>query len=143
VFTGDSFGLSYRELDTAAGEFIYPTTTPIHFDPPEAHKAIERIIGLQPEQLYLTHYSCVTDLARLADDMHRRIDDFVVIAREHASDSNRTEAMQTAMFSYLATCLEAHGVELDEDRLHAILDMDVEINTMGLEYWLDTVETAK
>jgi hypothetical protein len=75
--------------------------------------------------------------------MHRRIDDFVVIAREHASDSNRTEAMQTAMFSYLATCLEAHGVELDEDRLHAILDMDVEINTMGLEYWLDTVETAK
>jgi hypothetical protein len=51
--------------------------------------------------------------------------------------------MQTAMFSYLATCLETHGVELDEDRLHAILDMDVEIDTMGLEYWLDTVETAK
>ncbi len=143
VFTGDSFGLSYRELDTAAGEFIYPTTTPIHFDPPEAHKAIDRIMGLRPEQLYLTHYSRVTDLARLADDMHRRIDDFVAIAREHASDSNRTEAIQTAMFSYLATCLERHGAELDKDRLHAILDMDIEINTMGIEYWLDRVESAK
>ena len=77
VFTGDSFGVSYRELDTARGEFIFPTTTPIHFDPPEAHKAIDRIMALQPETLYLTHYSRVTDLARLADDMHQRIDDLV------------------------------------------------------------------
>ena len=46
VFTGDSFGVSYRELDTAAGEFIFPTTTPVHFDPPEAHKAVDRIIGM-------------------------------------------------------------------------------------------------
>ena len=29
VFTGDNFGISYRELDTANGEFIYPTTTPV------------------------------------------------------------------------------------------------------------------
>ena len=35
VFTGDSFGVSFRDLDTDVGEFIYPTTTPIHFDPPE------------------------------------------------------------------------------------------------------------
>lgn len=143
VFTGDSFGVSYRELDTAAGEFIYPTTTPIHFDPAEAHKAIDRIMGLQPEQLYLTHYSRVTNLVRLANDMHKRIDDFVAIAREHATDNNRTEAMQTAMFSYLANCLETHGVEADEDRLHAILDLDVEINTMGIEYWLDRAGTAE
>src|ERR1019366_4995105 len=33
VFTGDAFGVSYRELDTAAGEFIFPTNSPSHFDP--------------------------------------------------------------------------------------------------------------
>jgi glyoxylase-like metal-dependent hydrolase (beta-lactamase superfamily II) len=142
VFTGDSFGVSYRELDTAAGEFIFPTTTPIHFDPPEAHKAIDRIMGLQPERLYLTHYSRVMDIARLADDMHRRIDDFVEIARKHANDNNRTGAMQAAMFSYFSEALSKHGFEADEDRLHAILDMDVKLNTMGVEHWLDTVGTA-
>jgi glyoxylase-like metal-dependent hydrolase (beta-lactamase superfamily II) len=28
LFTGDTFGVSYRESDTAAGPFIFPTTTP-------------------------------------------------------------------------------------------------------------------
>ncbi|HEX9852094.1 MAG TPA: MBL fold metallo-hydrolase [Woeseiaceae bacterium] len=137
VFTGDSFGISYRELDTINGEFIFPTTTPIHFDPPEAHKAIDRIMAEQPRQLYLTHYSRVTDLARLADDMHRRIDDFVAMAKRHANDANRTGRMHKSMFRYLFDEVREHGFAGDVDRLHAIVDTDIGLNTMGLEHWLD------
>ncbi len=137
VFTGDSFGLSYRELDTANGEFIFPTTTPVHFDPPEAHTAIDRIMAEQPEYLYLTHYSRVSDLPRLARDMHQRLDDFVEIAMRHANEPDRTAAMRRSMFHYLTDALRAHGFHADDDRLHALLDMDIELNTMGMEYWLD------
>ncbi len=137
VFTGDSFGISYRELDTAAGEFIFPTTTPVHFDPDEAHRAVDRIMALEPEQLFLTHYSRVTDLERLAADMHRALDDFVAIARRHADPPERTRAIEAAMFEYLVERARAHGVELDDERLHEILDMDVVLNTQGLEFWLD------
>lgn len=137
VFTGDSFGISYRQLDSAQGEFIYPTTTPIHFDPPEAHKAIDRIMGEEPEQLYLTHYSRVTDLQRLAQDMHRRIDDFVTMAEKHANDQHRTANMHAAMFDYFRTATIEHGLRFDDDRLHTIVDLDVKLNTMGLEFWLD------
>ena len=137
VFTGDSFGISYRELDTANGEFIFPTTTPVHFDPPEAHKAIDRIMQLHPLQLFLTHFSRVVDLPRLASDMHKRIDDFVVIAEQHADDDNRTAAMHASMFTYLVDELGAHGYTGDHDRLHAILDLDINLDTMGLEFWLD------
>lgn len=137
VFTGDSFGVSYRAFDTAAGEFIFPTTTPVHFDPPEAHKSVDRIMSLEPSQLWLTHYSRVTRLPRLADDMHRRIDDFVAIARRHATDTSRTEAMRAAMFSYLEAELAKHGFSVDEETLHTLLDADVALNTMGLEHWLD------
>ena len=137
VFTGDSFGLSYRELDTANGEFIYPTTTPVHFDPAEAHKAIDRVMQQNPQQLYLTHYSRVTELERLADDMHKRIDDFVDIAERHANDKHRTAAMHASMFAYLIGELKLHGFEGDTDRAHAILDLDIRLNTMGLEFWID------
>jgi glyoxylase-like metal-dependent hydrolase (beta-lactamase superfamily II) len=140
VFTGDSFGISYRDFDTASGEFIFPTTTPVHFDPPEAHKAIDRIMEREPSRLYLTHYSRVTDLPRLADDMHRRIDDFVAIATRHATDTARTEAMQAAMFCYLENELGKHGYSADEQALHSLLDVDVALNTMGLEHWLDHSE---
>jgi glyoxylase-like metal-dependent hydrolase (beta-lactamase superfamily II) len=137
VFTGDSFGVSYRELDTARGEFIYPTTTPIHFDPVEAHKAIDRIMACDPEQVYLTHYSRVGDLARLAGDMHRRIDDFVAIARRHAADTTRTAAMHESMYIYLLLELREHGITGDDEALRGIVKMDVDLNTMGLEFWLD------
>ena len=137
VFTGDSFGVSYRELDTARGEFIYPTTTPIHFDPAEAHKSVDRIMACDPEQLYLTHYSRVGDLPRLAGDMHRRIDDFVAIARRHATHETRTAALQESMYIYLLQELREHGVTGDDDALRGIVKMDVDLNTMGLEFWLD------
>ncbi len=137
VFTGDSFGLSYREFDTGKGEFIYPTTTPVHFDPPEAHKAIDRIMGLEPKQLLLTHYSRVTDLSRLAGDMHKRIDDFVDIARRHEHDDMRTANMHQSMYSYFVDELADHGFAGSTEQVHDLVEIDVTLNTMGLEFWLD------
>jgi glyoxylase-like metal-dependent hydrolase (beta-lactamase superfamily II) len=136
VFTGDSFGLSYRELDTAAGEFIFPTTSPVHFDPLAAHRSVDDIMNCEPRQLFLTHYSRVMDLPRLAGDMHRGIDDFVLIARQHAHSRNPTAATGAALFRYLLGRAREHGVQAGEEYLHEILDMDVELNAMGLEYWL-------
>ena len=137
IFTGDSFGVSYRELDTAAGEFIFPTTTPIHFDPVEAHKSVDRIMSYEPERLYLTHYSEVGNLHRLAADMHKGIDAFVSLARENANAQRRTEALQEAMFEYFVNGLTAHGFKGDRDTMWSILNIDVNLNTQGIEVWLD------
>ena len=137
VFTGDSFGVSYRELDTAAGEFIFPTTTPVHFDPEEAHKSVDRIMGFAPERLYLTHYSQVQNLERLAQDMHNGIDALVAIAREHANSEDRTTAIQDAIFEYFVTGLIDHGFVGDRDTMWSVLQLDVKLNTQGIEVWLD------
>ena len=138
VFTGDSFGISLREFDTEAGAFIFPTTTPVHFDPVEAHRSIDRILELRPERLYLTHYSEVTDVERLGADMHRRLDAFVQLAEDANGDEDRTTALQQAMLRYLVDELRAHGNTTDEAALRQSLQMDLRLNVMGLEHWLDT-----
>lgn len=137
VFTGDSFGVSYRELDTGAGEFIIPTTTPIHFDPVEAHKSVDRIMSYQPERLYLTHYSEVRNLERLAADMHGGIDAYVDMAQRNKDASDRTSVLQDAMFEYFVSRLQDHGYTGDRDTMWSILNIDVDLNTQGLEFWLD------
>jgi glyoxylase-like metal-dependent hydrolase (beta-lactamase superfamily II) len=137
VFTGDSFGVSYRELDTAAGEFIFPTTTPVHFDPDEAHKSVDRILSYEPERLYLTHYSEVGNLERLAADMHKGINAFVAIALENANAENRTAVLRAAMFEYFVAGLIRHGFKGDRDMMQSILSIDVDLNTQGIEVWLD------
>lgn len=137
VFTGDSFGVSYRELDTAAGEFIYPTTTPVQFDPPAAHAAIDRILGFAPRYAYLTHYSAVGGVERLAEDMHRRLDAFVELAKDNANAADRGEAIERAMRRYLLSELRTHGATETDEALTEVLRMDLKLNTMGLEHWLD------
>ncbi len=137
VFTGDSFGVSYRELDTERGEIVFPTSTPVHFDPVEAHKAVDLIMSLEPEQLYLTHYSQVRNLERLAAEMHHGLDAFVAIAERHRATDNRKAALQGSLFEYSAERLAEHGYSGDVDTIHAVLDMDIDLNAQGLEVWLD------
>ena len=137
IFPGDNFGISYRDFDTRKGEFIYPTTTPVHFDPEAMHATIHRLMSYKPQAMYLTHFGRVNELERLAADLHECVNEFVAIARKHEDESNRSERIRKAMFEYLSERLERHGFEADAARLHQLLDIDVELNSQGLEYWLD------
>jgi glyoxylase-like metal-dependent hydrolase (beta-lactamase superfamily II) len=58
-FTGDTFGLSYREFDTAAGPWMLPTSTPVQFEPDVLRASIQRLLDQGPQRIYLTHYGRV------------------------------------------------------------------------------------
>lgn len=140
IFTGDSFGISYRVLDTEHGEFIFPTTTPVHFDPEKAHESVDVIAARKPERVYLTHFSQVTDIARLARDLHLSLDAYVSIVERLGADGSgesREQAVAAAMFEFLSMRLDDHGFDPDLERRHAILDMDCRLNAQGLIYWYD------
>jgi glyoxylase-like metal-dependent hydrolase (beta-lactamase superfamily II) len=140
VFTGDSFGVSYREMDTAAGEIVFPTTTPTHFDPDAAHIAVDRIMACKPKQLYLTHYSRVRDVDRLADDMHAGIDAYVDIAMANKGAGDLYAAILPPLTEYMKTRARDHGFEGGEEMLQSILEIDIVLNTKGLVSWLQRLK---
>jgi hypothetical protein len=88
--------VSYREFDTARGAFIFPTTTPVQFDPDAAHASIDRLMSFHPQAIFLTHYSRVLGLERLARDMHACLDAFVRIGNDCEHLEQRTHAMRRA-----------------------------------------------
>ena len=137
VFTGDSFGVSYRELDTVNGEIVFPTSTPVQFDPAEAHVSVDRIMACGPEQLYLTHYSRVRNLERLAGQMHAGIDAYVAIANQHEGDDDRSQALRRSLFEYYVEQLDEHDYQGDREQVAAVMGIDVELNAQGLEFWLE------
>ena len=49
VFAGDTFGISYRELDVAGRAFVFPSSTPVQFDPADLRRTVQRILDLRPE----------------------------------------------------------------------------------------------
>ena len=141
-FPGDTFGLSYREFDTDRGAFILPTTTPVQFDPDALHASIERMMSFCPEQMFLTHYGRVTDLGRLSADLHEQIDVMVAIARAQAADAARHERIAERLAELYVARAEAHGCGFPADRTRELLAMDIELNTQGLEVWLERNRTT-
>ena len=141
-FTGDTFGLSYREFDTQHGAMIIPTSTPVQFDPEALHASIDRMLGYAPRQMFLTHYSRVTDVERLARDLHEQIDAMVAIAHRHAGDAQRHVHIAEDLAQLFVARASAHDCAFGADRVRELLAMDIELNTQGLEVWLDRQERA-
>jgi glyoxylase-like metal-dependent hydrolase (beta-lactamase superfamily II) len=133
IFTGDTFGLSYREFDTARGPWIMPTTTPTQFDPGQLKSSIVRLMHFRPRRLYLTHYSEVAQCARLANDMYDAVDGFVRIARATGPDTQR---MRFELRAWAHDSLREHGVSMTSEAIDALLGKDFELNAAGLAHWL-------
>ncbi len=143
MFSGDTFGLSYREFDSEKGPFVFPTTTPVQFDPEALHASIERLLSFNPARMYLTHYGCIEIVPRLADDLHAMIDAFVGLAREvAAANHGRHGALVAGLDGLLLDALRAHGCGLPTARMRELLAVDVDLNAQGLEIWLNKAADA-
>ncbi|MDQ2069741.1 MBL fold metallo-hydrolase [Natronospira bacteriovora] len=136
VFTGDTFGVSYRELDTDQGEFILPTTTPVHFDPDAYHASVDRIMSFEPNACFLTHYSRVTDLDRHARTLHEELDAFVAIAEANRDADDRISAIERDLIDHEADRLARHGIADADTKARELLGMDLQLDAQGLDHWL-------
>ena len=136
-FTGDVFGLSYRDFDTANGPFVLPTTSPVQFDPEALHASIRRLVALRPAAMYLTHYGRVEAVDRLADDLHAQIDAMVEMALAVRAEPDRHALLLRSLTDLYAQRAQAHGWPHGLEALAALLDTDIELNAQGLEVWLD------
>ena len=136
-FTGDTFGLSYRDFDTAAGAWIMPTTTPVQFQPEALRRSIERMLAYSPQHMFLTHYGRVGDVARLGTLLLGQLDEMVAVARAAPAGSGRHPALVRGLEAVHLKSLRAHGVTLAESRIRELLALDLELNAQGLAIWLD------
>ena len=136
-FTGDIFGLSYRELDSPGGAFIIPTTSPVQFEPDAAHHSIDRMLGYEPEAMYLTHYGRVTEVARLANDLHETIDAMVAMAKRHVADPDRERRIEADFADLYVDRAQRQGVTMDRDGIVRLLKIDIRLNAQGILVWLD------
>jgi glyoxylase-like metal-dependent hydrolase (beta-lactamase superfamily II) len=136
LFAGDTFGVSYRESDTASGPFIFPTTSPSQFDPEQLRASVARLAALEPRCAYLTHYGRVDPVAKLAQDLDADIDAVAQMARDACAAPDRLQRLERELFAHLSRRLQAHGFAGGEAARHALLDGDIVLNAAGLDAWL-------
>ncbi len=142
VFTGDTFGLSYRQLDGEDGPIVLPTTTPSQFDPGQLLASIDRIVALAPQSAYLTHYGRVEGVSRLGAQLKDEIEQLVQIARKEAGSSERERRIAAALRDHWLDLLSERRCPLGAGEILDLLSGDIELNAAGLAIWLDRAARA-
>jgi glyoxylase-like metal-dependent hydrolase (beta-lactamase superfamily II) len=149
VFTGDTFGLSYREFDTPQGAWLLPSTTPVQFDPPALRHSFERLLALRPDCVYLTHFGRLPatpgpdnadTLQQLGRDYLEQLDAVIALGERTAAAIPDAEERHVALVEglgeiYLERVQRLAG-ELPRERVLELLDMDIELNAQGMGVWL-------
>lgn len=140
-FTGDTFGLSYRELDGPQGPFILPTSSPVQFEPEALKHSIARMLGYQPQGMYLTHYDRVgqsyAEVQVLAQDLYAQIDAMAQLGREADGQPGRHALLLQGLSRLYLQRAHAQQVPVDDAVIERLLAMDIELNAQGLACWLD------
>jgi glyoxylase-like metal-dependent hydrolase (beta-lactamase superfamily II) len=136
-FTGDTFGISYREFDEAGRPFMYPTTTPVQFDPPALRASVGRMLAEEPERMYLTHYGMIEGrVPEAAAEMLAAVDGHVAVARAAPAGPGRQAAIRAGLVEQLVGLLSRRGWRGTREEAIEAFAADLDLNSQGLEFWL-------
>jgi hydroxyacylglutathione hydrolase len=138
VFSGDTFGLAYTELDRDGRRFVFPTTSPNQWDPEAHHASIARLEALAPPAVYVTHFSRVDDVPRLAADLHRLVEAHAALGRAVASTGDERHAALRAGVAAIVLD-EGKRQQWGASREHTleVFKLDIDLNAQGIAAWLD------
>jgi glyoxylase-like metal-dependent hydrolase (beta-lactamase superfamily II) len=122
VFTGDAFGLCYPDLQ-AQGLFIFPSTSPIDYDPIEAKKSVEKICSFKLKRLFLTHFGEVDQVAGAKEELLKNMD--IHEAQLHWARENLRlgDALNSKIENQLKKIYIRHA---------QFLQLDLELNAQGI-----------
>ena len=140
-FAGDTFGISYRELDGPDGIFIFPTTTPVQFDPQALKASIKRLISYQPEAIHITHYGRIVTPQRHAEVLIELIDAMVDCALACVDAPQRHAALVAALDDLYVPRAVTH-TGMSAQAVRHIIGMDIELNAQGLDVWLQRTQSV-
>jgi len=127
VFTGDTFGIAYPELQGPA-PFLVATTTPTDFDLAALAASVRRIGATGARSAFLTHYSRVDGVAELVEPL---IADAAALWALSAGLPDMNTLVEQILGHWEAR-LEAAGAPGARADWRALLQADATLNAMGL-----------
>ena len=139
MFTGDTFGISYRDLDHNDQAYIFPSTSPVQFDPEELIKSIHKIMKYKPKRVCLTHFAAIRPTQKVVEQLIDGINFVSNLAKKYATEGDAEKVIQDKMMNYFLEGIEKIGYK-DLYLCRERLELDVKINTQGLIYWQKIVK---
>ncbi|MBF0212247.1 MAG: MBL fold metallo-hydrolase [Magnetococcales bacterium] len=132
LFTGDAFGLSYREFDGGMRPLILPATTPTQFDIEQSRATIGRLAALKPDWLYLTHFGPLRFQPEFAEDLDAQLAGYARLGEARELPISVPE-----LTAELIELTRLHGERIGMPQVPdwELFAMDLDLNAQGLAIW--------
>lgn len=141
-FTGDTFGLSYPDISITNGSYLFPTTTPVQFEPDAWLLSIEKLLIKNPERMFLTHYGMVEDIQTLAIKLKNDLTKYTKLALANQQYESRVEKLKHKLIEFTLEDLANLGCKQDKNQLTKLIETDITLNAQGLDIWLNRQERS-
>ncbi len=142
IFSGDTFGLSYREMQKDNSDFILPTTTPVQFEPEPWFNSLDKLLALHPKYIYLTHFGRVTEIERLANELRQDLAKYAEITKQYLNTEDSEKKIRSDLDNYLQERLQENYTNQEIKQFTQFLQPDLNLNAAGLNVWLSRLEKA-
>ncbi len=131
VFTGDALGLAYPQLQHGKTPFQICTTSPTAFEPEAMRESMDRIMALNPNYLYPTHYGPILACQESVDRAKDMVRCHCLAGERFTEHQQIKEAVTTCIAeAYTSYC----GKSLEKEMLQ-LLEDDIELNAQGVAIW--------
>ena len=131
VFSGDAFGIGYPRFRYEKGDLIFPSTSPVQFDPESALDTFELIAGLKPSKILLTHFGMVDNINEIRNQLRKFIDSTEKAASLRYSEGLRGNDLDESLTNDIWEMFENRVVEIrgnnltSEEKEHLYFDADL------------------
>lgn len=135
-FTGDVFGISYREMIGPQSRYIIPTTTPVQFNPEKMYASLDLLMKYEPKCMYLTHFGLLENPQEYVSILHNSIQHYVDIALANADEKDSAAAISSELEQMEVSALLQVVPDMSPEQARKLLAVDTDLSGQGLAVWL-------
>ncbi|GEL08402.1 MBL fold metallo-hydrolase [Salisediminibacterium halotolerans] len=133
MFTGDTLGIRYPELEEQDAPCFLPSTSPNQFDPEQMKASLAKIKTYHPERIAFGHFGVTDHLQRVEEELTRWLKIYTSLGKNCYQNGMTLEKFTEELQETVMAELAGYQVSGNTKRMIAL---DIQISAMGVYDWI-------
>lgn len=131
IFTGDTVGIKYDQLEKDHIDFFLPSTSPNHFNPNDMHASIQRIKAMNVDRIYFGHFGMTEKPMEALVQVAEWLDVFMEEAEDTVIQEKGYDDLSKQLLGRVQAYLRELGVP-DDHEVYILINLDMQISSLGI-----------
>lgn len=145
IYTGDTLGIYYQQLQQEIGPYILPSTSPNQFSYEATLNSSRKIQEYKPEAICFGHYGLTRDTNFVYESLKSYLDRFLSLTESTIKENKdkpfyeKSRILSESLFNEIKKDLKSKNID-DSHLVFQIIKLDLEVSAMGLVLAMDRNE---